>query len=153
MQSMSWAWNSFLCSCGSKRPLEGLLGDSSQMNSSFPKRTASQQCLGGSSASWTFLYSATAAADELDGFGGPSSPTSMASEHLEGCSDMQQTISPRLGLWTRVLSVGFLNPSILHQLLHWTNLYGLISTFSKEQLLEGQNCQSNGFCGALSLPF
>lgn len=58
------------------------------MNSSFLKRTASEQrppCL----LNITLLYSFTAAADELDDFRGLSNPTSMASEYLEGCSNMQ----------------------------------------------------------------
>lgn len=130
-QSMNWTWNSSLLNGWSKLTLEGLLGDSSLLNSS---------CQGEQSRSLPSLllecalsYPSTAAPDGLDDLGGLSKPTCTASERLEMFKH-GENMSPGLGLWMPQCSVGFLNPSTLNQPLHWLNVCGLISSFPKQSL-------------------
>lgn len=139
-----WAWNSFLCNGGSKGTPEGLLGDSSQMNSSFLKRTAVEQlppCF------LNILFCTHFQQQQMnlmtsEAFPIPHPGPLNIWRDVQTCST---SVDSGLELW--MLFVGFLNLSIVNQLLHRMNLCGLISTFPKSTFQGDKTARAMGSVG------
>lgn len=132
MQPMSWTWNSFLRSGWVKVTLEGLLGDSRQMNSRFLSRNLP-------ALPWLLLECTFCPHLQQQQMG---SRTLVALPNLFPCSPaMQREIQTHSRTWAPGWDCdvcGFLNLPIQNQFLHWM---ALAVAFLK-RIFWGQNCQS-----------